>query len=135
MTPLDMYNGPSQVYCFKPEGIIHCLFAELANREIENLHCVETLEEQILDLTDELESRKLREDEQARHHQTEKQQIIDDIEGLRVCYKPLNSLYTGNVGMNWLSGRVLDLRLRGRGFEPHQRHCVVVLEHDTLILA
>ena len=60
------------------------VFAELANREIENLHCVETLEEQILDLTDELETRKLREGEQARVHESEKQQIIDDIEGLRV---------------------------------------------------
>ena len=30
----------------------------------------------------------------------------------------------------WLSGRVLDLRLRGSGFEPHWRHCVVVLEQD-----
>ena len=34
----------------------------------------------------------------------------------------------------WLSGRVLDSRLRGRGFEPHPRHCVVVLEQDTFIL-
>ena len=25
------------------------------------------------------------------------------------------------------SGRVLDSRLRGRGLEPHWRHCVVVL--------
>ena len=32
----------------------------------------------------------------------------------------------------WLSGRVLDLRPRGCGFEPH---CVVVLEQDTFILA
>ena len=24
----------------------------------------------------------------------------------------------------WLSGRGLDLRPRGRGFEPHRRHCV-----------
>ena len=23
LTPLDMYNGISQVYCIKPEGIIH----------------------------------------------------------------------------------------------------------------
>ena len=23
LTPLDMYNGLSQVYCIKPEGIIH----------------------------------------------------------------------------------------------------------------
>ena len=30
-------------------------------------------------------------------------------------------------GAQWLSGRVLDLRLKGRGFEPHQRHCVVSL--------
>ena len=26
-----------------------------------------------------------------------------------------------------LSGRVLDLRQRGRGFEPHRCHCVVSL--------
>ena len=37
----------------------------------------------------------------------------------------------------WLSGRsrVLDSRGRGRGFEPHRRNCVVVLEQDTFILA
>ena len=37
----------------------------------------------------------------------------------------------------WLSGRVLDSRRpRGRGFEPHRRHCVVpVLEQDRFILA
>ena len=40
-----------------------------------------------------------------------------------------------NQGVQWLSGRVLYSRLRGRGFEPHQRHCVVVLEQDTFILA
>ena len=27
----------------------------------------------------------------------------------------------------WLSGRVLDSRLRGIGFEPQRRHCVVSL--------
>ena len=31
------------------------------------------------------------------------------------------------VGAQWLSGRVLDLRLKGRGFEPQGRHCVVSL--------
>ena len=31
--------------------------------------------------------------------------------------------------------RVLDSRPSGRGFEPHRRHCVVVLEQDTFILA
>ena len=35
-------------------------------------------------------------------------------------------------GAQWLNVRVLDLRLRGRGFEPH---LVVVLEQDTFILA
>ena len=38
-------------------------------------------------------------------------------------------------GAQWLSGRVFDSRPRGRGFEPHRRHCVVVLEQDTFILA
>ena len=38
-------------------------------------------------------------------------------------------------GAQWLSGRVLDSRQKGRGFEPHWRHCVVVLEQDTFILA
>ena len=38
-------------------------------------------------------------------------------------------------GAQWLSGRVLDSRPRGRGFEPHRRHCIVVLEQDTFILA
>ena len=34
-----------------------------------------------------------------------------------------------------LSGRVLDSRLKGRVFEPHRPHCVVVLKQDTFILA
>ena len=29
------------------------------------------------------------------------------------------------MGAQWLSGRVLDSRRRGCGFEPHWRHCVV----------
>ena len=37
-------------------------------------------------------------------------------------------------GAQWLRGRVLDSRPKGRGFEPHRRHCVVVLEQDTFIL-
>ena len=40
-----------------------------------------------------------------------------------------------NMGAQWLSGRVLDSRKKGRGFEPHWRHCIVVLEQDTFILA
>ena len=38
-------------------------------------------------------------------------------------------------GVQWLSGRVLDWRPMGRGFEHYRRHCVVVLEQDTFILA
>ena len=33
-------------------------------------------------------------------------------------------------GAQWLSGRVLDSRPRGRGFEPHRRHCVVSLRKN-----
>ena len=42
---------------------------------------------------------------------------------------------TYGMGAQWLSGRVLDSRPKGRGFEPHRRHCVVPLEQDTFILA
>ena len=38
-------------------------------------------------------------------------------------------------GAQWLSGRVLDSKPKGRGFEPHRRHSVVVLKQDTFILA
>ena len=38
-------------------------------------------------------------------------------------------------GEQWFSGRVLDLRQRGRGFESHRRHCVVVFKQDTFIVA
>ena len=37
------------------------------------------------------------------------------------------SMQAGAQGAQWLSGRVLDSRPKGRGFEPHQRHCVVSL--------
>ena len=39
----------------------------------------------------------------------------------------IKSFYSLPVGAQWLSGRVLDSRPRGPGFEPHQRHCVVSL--------
>ena len=35
-----------------------------------------------------------------------------------------------HMGAQWLSGRVLDSRPRGRGFEPHRRHCVVSLSKN-----
>ena len=33
-------------------------------------------------------------------------------------------------GAQWLSDRVLDSRPKGRGFEPHQCHCVVSLSKN-----
>ena len=58
---------------------------------------------------------------------------------LNICSSGLGALYPTNastaVGAQWLRGRVLDSRPKGRGFEPHRRHCVVVLEQDTFILA
>ena len=39
------------------------------------------------------------------------------------------------IGFRELSGRVLDSRPKGGGFEPNRRHCIVVLEQDTFILA
>ena len=33
------------------------------------------------------------------------------------------------------SGRVLESRQKGPGFEPHRHHCLFVLEQDTVILA
>ena len=33
-------------------------------------------------------------------------------------------------GAQWLSGRVLDTKLRGRGFEPHRCYCVVSLSKN-----
>ena len=35
-----------------------------------------------------------------------------------------------NMGAQWFNGRVLDSRPKGRGFEPHQRHCVVSLSKN-----
>ena len=37
-------------------------------------------------------------------------------------------------GTQWLSGRVLDKRPRGRGFKPHRRHCFVSLSKTNLPL-
>ena len=34
-------------------------------------------------------------------------------------------------GAQWLSGRVLESRLRGHRFEPHRRHCLVSLSKNT----
>ena len=47
----------------------------------------------------------------------------------------LQRSFSNLMGVQWLSGKVLDSRLRGRGFEPHLAPLRCVLEQDTLILA
>ena len=47
----------------------------------------------------------------------------------------LSNLSCCILGAQLLSGRVLNWRPRGHRLEPHRRHCVVVLEQDTFILA
>ena len=37
-----------------------------------------------------------------------------------------------SLGAQWLSGRVLNSRQRGRGFESHQGQCVVSLSKTHL---
>ena len=36
-------------------------------------------------------------------------------------------------GGQWLSGRMLDSRPRGREFKPHRRHCVVSLNKNIIV--
>ena len=49
--------------------------------------------------------------------------------------RTINQVIVSFEGAQWLSGRVLDSRPKGCGFEPHWPHCFVVFEHDTFILA
>ena len=42
----------------------------------------------------------------------------------------LSKISNDSPGAQWLSGRVLDSRPKGRGFEPHRRHCVVSLSKN-----
>ena len=57
---------------------------------------------------------------------------IQNISGLLILINVIISL------LRERSGSVVECltrRPKGRGFEPHRRHCVVVLEQDTFILA
>ena len=42
----------------------------------------------------------------------------------------LNKRQNYRAPVQWLSGRVLDSRPKGRGLEPHRRHCVVSLSKN-----
>ena len=42
----------------------------------------------------------------------------------------INHFMFGMTGAQWLSGIALDSRPKGRGLEPHRRHCVVSLSKN-----
>ena len=54
---------------------------------------------------------------------------------LAFIFEQPSYLYVGLVqhmlGAQWLSGRVIDSRPRGCGFNPRRCHCVLVFEQDT----
>ena len=45
-------------------------------------------------------------------------------------FKKVREFHFHFKGAQWLSGRVLDSRPKGHGFEPHRRHCVVSLSKN-----
>ena len=47
-----------------------------------------------------------------------------------VVPKPQIQGFSQRGGAQWLSGRVLDSRPKGRGFEPHRRHCILSLNNN-----
>ena len=51
---------------------------------------------------------------------------VDDTKSQRVKQAFASHMHNYE-GAQWLSGRVLDSRLKGRGFQPHRRHFVVSL--------
>ena len=56
---------------------------------------------------------------------------------MKIYKKVIFYLFYGYMGAQWLSGRVLGSRPKGRRFEPHRRHCVVSLSKNinpTLVL-
>ena len=47
-----------------------------------------------------------------------------------ICIAHNSVCNAGAKGAQWLSGRVLDSRLRGCEFKPHRCHCVVSLSKN-----
>ena len=57
--------------------------------------------------------------------------LVDRVKRNTVFYSMLDHfIHEKKMGAQWLSGRVLDSRPKGRGFEPHRRHCVVSLSKN-----
>ena len=55
---------------------------------------------------------------------------VKTLYNLSICNYIVSKHYAILPGAQWLSGRVLDSRPKGRGFEPHRRHCVVSLSKN-----
>ena len=55
---------------------------------------------------------------------------FDDWSRIVLQHNSCQFAFKYNVRAQWLSGRVLDSRPKGCGFEPHRRHCVVSLSKN-----
>ena len=60
----------------------------------------------------------------------EPRHVISNIVSFYECILRRSCAATFLMGVQWLSGRVLDTKQKGRGFEPHRRHCVVSLSRN-----
>ena len=101
LTPLDMYNGLSQVYWHIKLGRIKNPLVYKALRD--HAKMIESMLKKV--------------------HQWQKRL---QTERKWYCLISQPNLWEHSV----LSGRMLDLRLRGLGFEPHRRHCIVSLRKN-----
>ena len=71
--------------------------------------------------------------ENAQHFSLNLALAVDKVYQLHILAGKYLMLFKFNVtGAQWLSGRVLDSRLKSHGFEPHRRHCVVSLSKTHL---
>ena len=61
-----------------------------------------------------------------------RQLLVQKIGGINSFRLPSNGsiLHPDALGTQWLSGRVLDSRPKGGGFEPYRRHCIVSLSKN-----
>ena len=56
--------------------------------------------------------------------------MVNDWVFTNIMHVDLSLMHITEMGAQWLSGRVLDSRPKGRGFEPHRCHCVVSLSKN-----
>ena len=56
--------------------------------------------------------------------------LTDNVKINQAKSSRLSKSSAASFHLMWVSGRVFDSRPRGRGFEPHRRHCVVSLSKN-----